>query len=242
MKSWTRTLNLDDAHTLLALAEPGRSRSGWTKACHAALDDLSVARRRELVRLLREGFLEWDGNAIAPGLFLRIYAEAPAMAQLDLVAVQWALSHPISLHAVDELVMPALETGEVDIPLEDVESLVRKHLETDSSESLRKTRTVLLGALEGVGTLVTRGTGQHRSLAASRGAPHAVAYGYLVLRDLRERGLDGMMRAEAVETSLGARLTQCGDDHARECVQSCIERGMLVVDGDEVRSGLPPLE
>ena len=89
MKSWTRTLNLDDAHTLLALAVPGTDQATWTKACHDALPDLSMARRRELVRLLREGFLLWrDDGSIDRGLFLRIYNDAPASGQIDLVGVQ----------------------------------------------------------------------------------------------------------------------------------------------------------
>ena len=239
MKSWTRTLNLDDAHTLLALAVPGTDQATWTKACHDALPDLSMARRRELVRLLREGFLLWrDDGSIDRGLFLRIYNDAPASGQIDLVGVQWALSHPLSLVAIEALVVPALESGHADIPLARVETLVQANLETSSAESLRKTRTVLLGALEGIGTLVTRGTGQHRSLAASRGEPHPVAFGYLVLRDLEERGVDGMMQAEVTETSLGARLTQCGESHAAKCVDWCLARGLLVEVDDEVRSGL----
>lgn len=238
MKSWTRTLNLDDAHTLLALAEPGRAQRDWTQACHAALPALSVARRRELVRLLREGFLTWtDEKTIADGLFLRVYARSSAMAQIDLVAVQWALSHPITLEAVDTLVAPALEADDPAIPLADVEALVQRHLETDSAESLRKTRTVLLGALEGIGTLHTRGTGQHRSLSARRGEPHPRAFGYLVLRDLSERDLSGMMAAEVTETSLAARLTRCGPAHAERCLAWCLDRGLLTRQGDEVRAG-----
>lgn len=238
MKSWTRTLNLDDAHTLLALAEPGRSQRDWTDACHAALPDLSVARRRELVRLLREGFLTWDeASCITEGLFLRHYARATAMAQIDLVAVQWALSHPITLHAIDDCVSLALELGEPDIPLADIEALVRRHLETGSAESLRKTRTVLLGALEGIGTLTTRGTGQHRSLRAARGAPHPGAFGYLVLRDLAQRDVSGMMAAEVTETSLAARLTQCGLEHAQTCLEWCLAHQVLVLHDDEVRAG-----
>jgi len=239
VKSWTRTLNLDDAHTLLALAEPGTDQQAWTRACHEALPDLSVARRRELVRLLREGFLEWTPEqTIDDGLFLRVYNQAPAMGQIDLVAVQWALSHPITLQAIDALVVPALEADDPDIPLAQVEALVGEHLDTDSTESQRKTRTVLLGALEGIGTLETRGTGQHRTLRAHRGTPHPAAFGYLVLRDLAERELDGMMAAEVSDTSLGARLTQCGASHADTCLGWCVRRGLLQRVGDEVRAAL----
>jgi hypothetical protein len=142
LNSWTRTLNLDDAHSLLALVEPGMTVQRWATACHAALPHLSAARRRELIRLLRDGFLDLDGGddgeaTIANGRFLAAYMAAPAIGQLHLVDVQWAMSHPLTLIAVEALVTPALASGDLDIPLQAVEDLVRRHLETESAESLR---------------------------------------------------------------------------------------------------------
>ena len=65
-----------------------------------------------------------------------------------------------------------LRTGDIDIPLNDVDSLVSRHLDTSSSESLRKTRTVLLNAMEGMGTIIARGTAapptSERSSVSSR--------------------------------------------------------------------------
>ncbi len=241
MKSWTRTLNLDDAHTLLAEAAPGIPLDDWTAACHAALPDLSLARRRELIRLLRDGFLEWnDDGTIEEGTFLRFYGNAPATAQIDLVNTQWALSHPITLQATRQVVEAALERDDTTVTLAEVESLVAKHLDTRSAESLRKTRTVLLGALEGIGTLVTRGTGQHRQLRAARGCPHPLTFGYLAARDLSDRQLDAMMQSEVAESSLGVRLTQCTYEHAQFCTDWCLERQVLVSEGDEVRLGTYP--
>ncbi len=236
LNSWTRTLNLDDAHTLLALADPGQRLEDWSKGCYAALPDLSMARRRELIRMLRDGFLDLDGDKIESGLFLSIYQDTPATGQLDLVQLQWALSHPLSLIAVERLIAPALQSGEVDIPLANVETLVAEHLATSSAESRRKTRTVLLGALEGIGVLETRGTGQHRSLRAREGAPHPIGYCCLVRRDLLERNAKGMMSLEAEESSLGARLTQCSSEYARACIDWCVERGILEERDDEVRA------
>jgi hypothetical protein len=235
VKSWTRTLNLDDAHTLLAYAEPGSDSSEWSEQCHAMLPKLSLARRRELIRMLRDGFLELDDNSrILEGTFLERYRNASAVAQVDLVQFQWALSHPLSLIAAERLVAPALDANDLDIPLEHVERLVSEHLSTSSAESRRKTRTVLLGALEGIGVLETRGTGQHRALRAARGRPHPLTFGYLVLRDLADRGLDGMMAPEVTESSLGVRLTQCGVDHARACLQWNLSRRILVRRDDEI--------
>jgi hypothetical protein len=222
----------------LAVATPGISLAEWTTLCHKALPSLSIARRRELIRLLRDGFLEWTTDQkIAPGLFLKFYADAPATAQIDIVNVQWALSHPITLIGVERLVAPALASGNIDIPLSDVEKLVSANLDTRSAESLRKTRTVLLGAMEGMGTLVTRGTGQHRQLSASRGRPHPLTFAYLVHRDLQERGLNTIIAPKIPESSLGVRLSQCTFSHARFCMQWALDNQLLTERDDEI--GLP---
>lgn len=234
MKSWTRTLNLDDAHTLLACVEPGIHVDAWTEQCHALIPHLSVARRRELIRLLRQGFIAWEDDRAVPGLFMSMYADASAAAQIDLVDLQWAMSHPLTLIAVEALVAPALDSDRAEIALGAVEALVARHLSTESAESLRKTRTVLLGAMEGIGTLDTSGTGQHRALRASRGAPHPLGFGYLVRRDLADRQLDAMMASEVPESSLGTRLTQCGEAHARQCLNWCLEHGVLHQRDDEI--------
>ena len=238
MKSWTRTLNLDDAHSLLALAQPGLAYDDWAKACHRALPELSMPRRRELIRIVRDGFLEFKkDDRIAKGLFIRLYAETSADAQLDLVDAQWAMSHPLTLVAVEALVAPALKRTDRSVQLQAVEGLVSRTTDTGSAESLRKTRTVLLGAMEGVGTLTTRGTGQHRSLWASRGTPNPLAFGYLVLRELAERGTDAMMASEVTDSSLPVRLTQCGRAHAEHCLAWSLRKGILAEHGDEI--GVP---
>ncbi len=236
VKSWTRTLNLDDSHTLLALARPGVTQDQWVDRAHKALPHLSVARRREVIRLLRDGLIEWSADQrVKHGLFLDIYASASASAQVDLLHHAWAMSHPISLVAVEHVVAPRLEgMGDLEIPLQEVEALVRRFVETDSDESLRKTRTVLLGALEDIGTLVTRGTGQHRGLRAERGTPNPVTFGWLIRRELADRGVDSMMASEVPDTSLAARLTQCGPAHARTCVDWLLRDGSLVLSGDEI--------
>jgi len=238
VKSWTRTLNIDDAHALLAIAVRGLDYDEWTEQCHKALPHLSMPRRRELIRMIREYYLDLGPDKkIVDGLFTDFYTSAPAVDQIDLVQVQWAMSHPISLVANDTLVRSALASGEPQIPLAAVEKLVATQLETASAESRRKTRTTLLGALEGVGTLETRGTGQHRSIRATRGFPTPLTFGYLVQRDLHDREIDGMMRSEVLESSLPVRLTCCPIDHARHCLQDNLRKGLLVRRGDEI--GLP---
>ena len=120
MKSWTRTLNLDDAHTLLAVAEPGTRVDDWSDICHGLLPELSVARRRELIRILRDGFLDigTDGRIVS-GLFLEQYRDAPAVAQIDLVQIQCerqADSVQAAIGAVDLTVVGAARVRAVRAP------------------------------------------------------------------------------------------------------------------------------
>ncbi len=238
MKSWTRTLNLDDAHSLLACAEQGMTYAQWRERAAGLVDHLSVDRRRELFRILRDQFLTWsDNDTIANGLFLRFYADSSASAQIDILDLQWALSHEITLIALEELVQPALEAGNPQIPLSDLDALVARNVKSSSAESLRKTRTVLLGALEGTGTLTTRGTGQHRTLRATRGRPHPAAFAYLVHLDLQRRGTDELMASEAVESSLGSKASLCTVDWSSYCVSWAVDHGLLAVHDDTI--GIP---
>ena len=238
MKSWTRTLNIDDAHSLLACAESGLTYAEWKSRARSLVEHISADRQRELFRILRDQFLTWnEDGTIADGLFLQYYNHSPASAQIDLLDLQWALSHEISLIALSRLVGPALAATSPNIPLSELDALVAQHVDSKSSESLRKTRTVLLGALEGTGTLTTRGTGQHRSLSAARGTPHPTAFAYLIHLDLLRRGAVDMMASEAVESSLGVRASMCTEDWARHCVGWAIDHGLLAARDDTI--GIP---
>jgi hypothetical protein len=235
VKSWTRTLNLDDAHTLLALAETGMPVGDWADACYEAIPHVTATRRQELVRILRDGFLGVTGDdRIDGGLFLAAYAHAPATAQIDLLEVQWALTHPITLIATEALVAPALGSRDPRIAVGAVDELVRSNLDTSSDGSIRKTRTVLLGAMEGVGTLTASGSGPGRTYRAARGLPHAVTFGWLVKRELRDRGVAALPIDEVLVSSVAVRLTQCERDHAVRCLDQAIARGDLCKDGDAV--------
>jgi len=235
LKSWTRTLNLDDAHTMLALAEVGLPGTVWEDSLHAALSSISPARRKELVRILKAGFVEFDPNGrVCSAPFLDTYSTAPASAQINLLALQWALSHPLTLIASVALIAPALAANDTMLPMSVVEGLVSKFVKTDSNESLRKTRTVLLGALEGIGVLATKGTGKHRSLRATHGTPHPISFSYLLQLDLDQRQEGSMIAGEVTESSLPCRLTQCTRTHAQWCLDASIKAGRLWYAGDEI--------
>jgi hypothetical protein len=228
--SWTRTLNIDDAHSLLARVEPGVPASVWAAACHRELPHLSVARRRELVRIVRDELLAIDDQGrLAESNFLRFYRNAPASAQVDLLDLAWALSHPLPLLVADRLLAPARAgSGPQEIPIGAVEDVVRGALSTASVASVHKTRTVVVGALERVGALRTRGTGRNRTLWASNGQPHPLAFGWAA-----HVGVDDGSGA----TTVGARLTGCTPEHAASCLAWCLDRGVLVRRGAELAFG-----
>jgi len=238
VKSWTRTLNLDDAHSLLAFAEPGLSYQDWRTDASSLIAHLSADRQREIFRILRDQFLDWSSEGlIEDGPFLAAYQRVPASVQIELLNHHWALSHSLSLIVLRQLVAPALEAEKPDIELADLDRIVAAQVDSGSTQSLRKTRTVLLGALEATGTIIGRGTGQHRSLRAARTEPHPLVYTYLVRRDLRQRATDAMMRSEAIETCLAAEATLCERAWAKHCIAWAVERGHLTEGGDSV--GLP---
>lgn len=234
MKSWTRTLTFSDAHTLLALAEPHMTRSDWEKACYDALEHPSRARQTGLIRLVRENFLviTGDGRIDGRGLFLRLYRSTSAASQEALVRVGWALSHDITLKAVEELVVPA-KSGD-DIPLMRVDKFVKKHVDTTAPDALRKTRTILLAALSGLGCVVTKGTGRNRFINAAEGNPDPVAFAYLILRELGETNRYAMPTNDAIRTSMAAKATQCTIYNALHCIADALQAGHLVAIDDEV--------
>ena len=235
MKSWTRTLNFDDAHNLLACAVPGLTFDAWRAEASPLIEHLSQARKREIFRILRDQFLDWSADGrIENGLFLRSYMDVPASVQIQMLHQHWALSHDITLLVLRDLASDAVASETTDIALADLDAVVARYVDSTSAESLRKTRTVLLGALEATGTIVGRGTGQHRTLRAARTRPHPLVYAYLVQRELYQRGTDAMMESEAIETSLGSRATLCPTDWARYCVAWAVEHGKLVAADDSI--------
>ncbi len=223
---------MDDAHSLLARVEPGMAFASWATVCHGDLRHLSLARRREIVRLLRDHVLGLDPQRrVVENLFLRFYRNAAASAQVDLLDLAWALSHPLPLLVADRILAPARASGELDIPLASVEDLVRSSLATDKAESIRKTRTVVLGALERVGAIRSRGTGKNRSIRASRGEPHPLAFGWLLYRSGRN-GPHELSLDRGVTESMGTRLTGCTAEHASAAIAWCLDRGVVGRAGD----------
>lgn len=58
LTSWTRTLNVEDALTLVDSAYAGTSVEEWAERSDLTLPQASPARRRELIRIVRDELLE----------------------------------------------------------------------------------------------------------------------------------------------------------------------------------------
>jgi hypothetical protein len=238
VKSWTRTLNLDDTHTLLAKSLVGISLDEWTTACHTALPSLSVERRRELIRMIRGEFLTWtEQSTIEDGLFIRLYHSATAMDQIDMVHHRWAASHPLTLETAKSFIAPILEKSSLldpEIPLRELDLFVAKTIKSKSKESLRKSRTVLINALESIGVLTITGTGKNRVIRATRGAPSYIAFTFLLMGWMTARGDDAIMTMEAIDSSLPVLLTGCTHTHAEAALAWADANNHLIVQSDEV--------
>lgn len=244
MLSWTRTLNMDDGHSLLARVEPGMPVAEWSAACYRDLAHLSIARRRELVRIVRDALLDIDGEGIVrESLFLRFYRNAPASAQVDLLDLAWALSHPLPLLVAERLLVPARRTSRPVVAMALVENLVRGELSTGSVESVRKTRTVALGALERVGAIHPRGAGNNRALWAARAEPHPLAFGWTMHLAARS-GTGRLTVQQAVGEGVLSTLTGSSVAYGERALAWCLAHGIATRSGDELRfddaRGAPP--
>src|SRR5690606_16514151 len=72
LTSWTRTLNEEDALTLLDSAHPGARVEEWVELGHQLLPQASLARRRELIRIVREELLDTRDGVIDASAWLRL--------------------------------------------------------------------------------------------------------------------------------------------------------------------------
>lgn len=248
MRSWTRTLNLDDAHIMLRLAVPGTTRRDWEISATSMLVDadrdkpLTEARLNDLLRIIRVSFLSWEGTGrdavITENLFLRMYHSdhATPSFQEELVDIQWALYSEVARVAITNIIIPHLDVGDGEVDLATVDAFCHDTVDTDAPDSLRKTRTVLIKALERAGVMRTSGTGRYRRLWAQRGEPHPMTFAYLLLLGMEEKGQESISYQEAVSDNFGMFFTQCDVTHAFTCVSWALQNGILnIKDGSILR-------
>jgi hypothetical protein len=233
LTSWTRTLNVEDALTLLDSAHAGTSVEDWSVRGDRLLPQASPARRRELIRIVREELLDSRDGTIVASAWLRLFQDGSPHRRLGLLFGRLWRNRPLVIRALDELVHPALERA--DRPLaphnsdlidnEQWDRFLRSALRPDvPSEAFAKTRSTVQGALRDVGVLDISGS-RERVIRVRRGRPDPLAFAWGVARDLVDRREES--ETWAARESFAARLFAPRPDYAGTCIDAGIAAGLL---------------
>jgi hypothetical protein len=231
--SWTRTLNEEDALTLLDSAHPGTSVGEWAELGDRLLPQAGPPRRRELIRIVREELLDSRDGTIVGSAWLRLFQEGSPHRRLGLLYGRLWRNRPLVLRALDELVHPALERFDRPLPPPDADLIeaeawdrfLRASLRVDiPHEAFVKTRSTLHGALRDVGVLAISGN-RGRSTRVRHGRPDPLAFAWVLGRELLDRG--DVSEAWAGRDAFAARLFAPKADYAATCIDAGVTAGLL---------------
>lgn len=234
LPSWTRTLNESEAFTLLDHARPGVSLDQWAREGHDLLPQASLARRRELIRIVREDLLDHDGTTIAESAFGRLFRAGSPHRRRGLLYGRLLARRPLVRPALEALVAPAfarmdapLAPPDADrIPAQDWDEWLRGVLRPGiPDEAFKKTRSTLQTALADAGTVTISGS-TARTIRAQHGEPDALAWAWVLAAELAastQETDDGT----AVRDSFAARLFGTRPEYAASCVEAGIAEGLL---------------
>lgn len=233
LTSWTRTLNEEDALTLLDSAHEGTSVEEWAALGDRLLPQASPARRRELIRIVREELLDTRDGVIVASTWLRLMHEGSPHRRLGLLYGRLWRNRPLVVRALDEVILPALERA--DRPLaphdsdliepDDWDRFLRASLRPDvPPEAYAKTRNTVLSALRAVGVMEITGA-REREFRVRRGRPDPLAFVWVVARELRDRG--DAAESWAIRESFGARLFAPRADYAAACIDAGVSANLL---------------
>jgi hypothetical protein len=233
LTSWTRTLNEEDALTLIDAALPGTPVEEWAALADRILPQASSARRRELIRIVREELLDSRDGTIVGSAWLRLFQEGSPHRRRGLLYGRLWQSRPLVLRALDELVHPALERVDRPLAPHDADLIEGEAWDRFLHACLRppirheafvKTRSTLQGALRDVGVLEITGN-RERTLRVRHGRPDPQAFAWVVGRELLERGEES--ETWAAHASFAARLFAPKADYAATCVDAGVSAGLL---------------
>lgn len=233
LTSWTRTLNEEDALTLLDSAHAGTSVEEWATLGDRLLPQASPARRRELIRIVREELLDSRDGTIVGSAWLRLFQEGSPHRRLGLLYGRLWRNRPLVLRALDELVHPALERSDRPLAPHDADLIeaeawdrfLRASLRPDvPHEAFVKTRSTLQGALRDVGVLEITGN-RGRVIRVRRGRPDPLAFAWVLARELLDRG--DVSEAWAGRDSFAARLFAPRADYGATCIDAGVVAGLL---------------
>lgn len=234
LPSWTRTMSEAEAFTLLDLARPGLALETWAQAGHDQLPQASPARRRELIRIVREDLLDHDGQRVIESRYGRLMRSGSAHRRRGLLFGRLLSRRPLVAPALAALVVPAL--ARIDVPLAAADadlisaeswdrwlySVLRPGIPL---EAFRKTRSTLQAALAAAGVVTIEGT-TTRTVRVCHGEPDSLAWAWLLAAELAA-GSGEMSDARAVRESFAARLFGTRPQYAASCVESGVAEGVL---------------
>jgi len=233
LTSWTRTLNEDDALTLVDNAFAGMSIDAWTELADRLLPQAGAARRRELIRMVRDELLDVRDDAVVASAWLRLFQDGNPHRRVGLLYGRLWWNRPLVLRALDELVHPALERADRPLPPYDADLIepdvwdrfVRAALRPDvPSEAFAKTRSTVRGALRSVGVLEISGN-HGRTCRVQHGRPDPLAFAWVVARELIDR--PEQSEPWAARKSFAARLFAPRADYAATCLDAGVAAGLL---------------
>jgi len=233
LTSWTRTLNAEDALTLLDSAHAGNSIADWEELGDRILPQASPARRRELIRIVREELLDSQDGVVVESAWLRLLQAGSPHRRTGLLYGRLWRNRPVLLRALDTLVHPALERADRPLAPHDSDLLeadewdgfLRAVLRADvPHEAFVKTRSTVQSALRDVGVLEISGN-QQRTIRVRRGRPDPLAFAWVLAREVGELGDES--ESWALRHSFAAFLFAPRSDYAATCIDAGVNAGLL---------------
>ncbi len=235
LKSWTRTLNEQDALLLLeqALEEPSLPK--WREGAHQELPQASRARRQETVRIVERELLDTDGERVVVSRYLRLFSEGRPGRRHDLLYGRLLFAKPWIRLAVVEVVLPQLANAEEPLAPRDADevaaeawdALLGRHLAPGTGpESVKKTRSTLQRNLAKLGVLLVEGATSRRT-RVRRAEPDELAFGWLLWHELRTQSRAEASLAWAITESAASRMFATTPGYAERCVEAAVAAGLL---------------
>jgi len=233
LKSWTRTLNEDDAMMLLETSTPGTGREAWTEHGHAVLPQASRPRRRETLRIVADKLLDWRDDEVADTAFLRLFQAGTSYRRRTLFYGRLLARESWILRALAELVHPHLERTreplappDVDlVPDEDWRAFIRRHADIPDS-AFAKTRSTIHKNLAHLGVLRVEGSST-RTTRVQHAEPDPVGFGWLLAHDLTTTGRSEAGQSWARVDALPSKLFAVRPEYADRCIDLAVEEGLL---------------
>ena len=235
LTSWTRTLNEDDAQTLLDLAQPELNLDEWRELGHRLLPQANVYRRNDHLRLVCAHLMDHDGTSVLPSRHLELFQQGSPHLRSTLLWGRYFWHQPLIHCALAQLVGPALACADRPlaphdaalIPPEAWDRALATWLRPETPDvARRKTLTTLQRALALTGVLAVE-THPTRTTTAQHGRPDPLGFAWLLAYELHVQGLTEVDETWALHESFAARLFATDVSYAAACVRAGIEAGLL---------------